>query len=125
MTTQICDRRQFSRFVLPPMYAPITIQRIDLGSLRPLEGHAYDISERGLRFELDEVPELNEVVAFRLTLPLGDVVVSGIGRVIWVADEADDPGPRRIGLAIEAFENEDDAARLVWLFGSGALRRAA
>lgn len=125
MDAPIIDRREHPRFMLPPMHAPVTIQRIELGSLRPLEGHAYNVSERGLRFEIDEVLEPNEYVAFRLTLPQESCLVSGRGRVVWVADDLDDPGPRRAGLLIETFEDPRDAARLTRMFGSGALQRAA
>ena len=119
------DRRRFERYALPPMYSPVTIQRGCGMVLRTLEGHAYDISEGGLRIELDTALEPAEPVTFAVELPYGGGVISGSGTVVWVHDAEDDPGPRRCAIAVRVFQSGDDHQRLVRYLRDGLLRRAA
>jgi hypothetical protein len=119
------ERRQHERYVLPHMYTAMAIIHSRALRLERLEGHAYDISESGIRFELDEPLPPGEEIAFQLELPAGAGTVSGTGRVVRLFDELDDPGPRRMAIAITRYNTCDDRIRLLDLFASGRLQRAA
>ena len=69
MTTETNERRLHQRFKLTPMYTAVTVQSVDCLSIERLEGHAYDISESGVRLELDEPLEKGQHVAMYLELP--------------------------------------------------------
>lgn len=125
MSQHTFNRRQHARFVLPPMYTSVTIQRACDLAIRQMHGHAYDVSESGVRFELDEALEPGEAVCFQLQLPGERDTVSGDGTIVRVFDEADDPGPRRAALQIRDFLTPADRARLLGRLGQGVFRRAA
>lgn len=119
------NRRAYERFSLPPMYTSVTASRG--GSGEPgaeMIGHAYDISEGGMRIELDEPIAVGERLNIAISLPgSGDIAVSG--DVVWMNDEQDDPGPRRMALHITEFVGEVDRHRLMQYLGAGYLHRAA
>jgi hypothetical protein len=121
--TNAIDRRRHLRFTVPPMYSPVVVRR---GAAWPaLHGHAYDVSEGGVRFEVDEPLELGETISFQIDLPAGGGTVTGGGRVVRVNDELDDPGPRRAAIQIESFLCSDDRSRLIACIGPGTFNRAA
>lgn len=76
------------------------------------EGHAYDLSARGVRFELDEAVPNGTAIQFELELPGCSAPVKGRGRVVRVFSQEDDPGPRRMAAHIEEFASEHDRMRL-------------
>ena len=119
------DARRHPRFSLQPMYTTVTVQRIVDMKVQTVEGHAYDVSERGIRLEMDEPLEVGERVAVCLTMGGEKTSVFGSGRVVWVNDEDDDPGPRRMAVELTRFLSGEDKARLLRSLGSGQLRRAA
>lgn len=126
------NRRQFERFALSPMYTPVCVREIDGGGA-PLEGHAYDVSEGGVRFELDRGLPAGSRVTMQITLPAGNgpigleagsersVIV--FGNVVWQDDS--EPGPVRMALAITNFARLGDRERLLKSLGSGRYLRAA
>ncbi len=118
------NRRQFERFALAPMYT-----RVEVGGERkrskPRVGHIYDISEAGTRIELDKAVEPGKTVCLRLDLPGAHESIAVKGDVVWVNDDEDDPGPRRIALKFGEFASVADHDRLMRYLGSGQLRRAA
>lgn len=122
------DRRIGPRHVLPVGYTPIAVRRLDENDFK-LEGHAYDISEGGVQFELDQGIEPGTAVAVRIHLPtlVGDVgpgrAVFAFGNVVWNDDE--DVGPVRLAIAFSSFARDGDAERLMRQVGSGANRLAA
>jgi c-di-GMP-binding flagellar brake protein YcgR len=116
------NRRAFERFSLPPMYTAITASRA-AGAC--LSGHAYDISEGGMRLELDEALAPGEVVTVDIELPGTQSSISVRGNVVWVNDADDDPGPRRHAMRFADFATPADHARLVSFLGQRKLRRAA
>ena len=122
---QAFNRRRFERFVLPVGYTTVTVQRNDADDTRLLTGHAYDISEAGLRFELDEPLELGERVAASIMLPCEREAVLVSATVVWLNDTLDDPGPRRMALHIDEFASMADRNRLVTYLSRGQLARAA
>jgi hypothetical protein len=119
------NRRRHERFILPPMYSPVLVHRHVNMSIAPLDGHAYDASEGGIRFEIDEPLEVGETVTVQLELPGGGGPVTATGRVVRVHDPEDDPGPRRAAVHIERYLHRTDRERLLECFGRGILRRAA
>lgn len=129
MTTAI-NRRQFERFALAPMYTPITARLLENEEFT-LEGHAYNISEGGVQFELDQPIAPGTPVALQVTLPQGASEVDlGPGRsvfvfanVVWIDDE--EPGPVRMAAAFTRFARRGDKERLLRAICSGRYTRAA
>lgn len=111
--TQPSERRIHTRYKLAPMYSPVTVQVIENMKILRSEGHAYDISESGLRIELDEPLEIGQTVALNLTLPCEEASLFVAADVVWVNDEIDDPGPRRMALTFTDFLSEVDRIRLL------------
>jgi hypothetical protein len=109
-------RRSCRRLRVPPMYTSVTA-RGPAGS--DLHGHVYDISEHGLRIELDQALAPGERVALTLDLPGEPEPVSASASVIWVNDAQDDPGPRRMALRFTGFARRADRARLIDFLGQG------
>ena len=123
------DRRQFKRFTLQPMYSPVAVVIAEPGgqdgTMIELDGHAYDISEGGLRLELDEPIGIGTVADVRVQLPGMSDAVRATGVVVWENDSLDDPGPRRMAVRFQEFLEDEDHARLVQYLGEGWLRCAA
>lgn len=119
------NRRAHERFTLTPMYTTVTAIREASPFSGEFEGHAYDISETGIRFELDEPLNTGEAVTLRLTLPCESESVSVSGDVVWVNDADDDPGPRRMAVHFRGFHDQADRFRLLNYLGNGKMRRAA
>jgi hypothetical protein len=124
------DRRQFPRFMLEAMYTPIAVRTLD-SEVFNIEGHAYDISEGGVRFELDRAVAPGTKIAMQITLPNLDSMQPGPGRsvfvfanVVWLEDE-DEPGPVRMAAVFTHFARVGDKDRLIRQFASGRYRAAA
>jgi hypothetical protein len=127
------DRRRYARFATEAMYTPIAVRLLDSDHFN-LEGHGFDISEGGLRFELDRAIEPGTGVALRITLPTMAGAASarpGPGRavfvfanVVWVADE-DEPGPVKMAAVFTRFARAGDRERLLAELRTGIYRAAA
>src|SRR5262249_10509237 len=126
------NRRRYERFALQPMYTPVNVRPAE--SAGPaLDGHAYDISEGGIRFELDSPIPAGTAVSMQITLPAGQASqreefgpgpsVLIFGNVVWV-DESE-PGPVRMALVITRFARVGDRERLLKSLSSGRYLRAA
>ncbi|MHC5005060.1 MAG: PilZ domain-containing protein [Planctomycetota bacterium] len=122
---QTIDRRQHDRFELVPMYTAVTVQRVTDLRMQTCTGHAYDLSESGVRLELDEALDKGERVTTHLGLPGEQWTITATAEVIWVGDADDDPGPRRAALRFVAFPSSGDRSRLLRFLGSGIAPRAA
>lgn len=117
------NRRRHDRFVVPPMYTPITAGPVGGADDEfPWEGHAYDVSEGGAQFELDHLLTPGESVRLRIELPgLGlasrQVLTGGAApivvyaNVVWLEDE-DEPAPFRMAAVFTRFGREGDRERL-------------
>jgi len=120
------ERRQHPRFSVPPMYSPIAVRTLDSDEFR-FQGHAYDVSEGGLQFELDRPFEPGTRLAFRIELPgpmafgrsphVGPGRDMGPGRaifafatVVWIDD--DEFGPARMAAVFNMFCRAGDKDRL-------------
>lgn len=128
--TTTTNRRQFERFALAPMYTPINARLLENQEFT-LEGHAYNISEGGVQFELDQPVAPGTPVALQITLPQGAAEADlGPGRsvfvfanVVWIDDE--EPGPVRMAAVFTRFARLGDRDRLLRAMGSGRYARAA
>ena len=121
MSANSINRRRHERIGLRPMYTAITVRTSD-GEM--LEGHAYDISEGGVQFELDYPIAPGSVLAMSLELPQFDgEPIRLSGNVVWL--DVSEPGPARMALAVTRFEDESHKARLIGALGRGRVSRAA
>lgn len=125
------NRRRFERFQLPTGYTPIVVRPLGCEKGR-MDGHAYDISEGGVRFELDRPVPAGTVVAMRITLPTppraaatSPEAVFAFGNVVRLDDEADEPGPVRMAVVFTRFPHAEDKARLLNHLSAGRYARAA
>ena len=122
------NRRQHARYLVSPGYTPVSLRLLDTERFS-LEGHAYDISEGGVMFELDRGVDPGTPVAVQITLPpaAGDVgpgrSVFVFGNVVWLDDS--DPGPVRMAVAFTRFARLGDRERLLRALVNGRLVRAA
>lgn len=122
------DRRESPRFTVDPMYSSVTV-RPAAGhgrkgfARRPLDGHVYEVSMGGLRFELDRPLRRNAAVEIELALPGCEQSIHAHGRIVRVFDELDDPGPRRMAVEFESF-GEGAKAILERYLAQKWLRRA-
>lgn len=126
------NRRRHERFQLLPQYTPVSVRFLDSEHFA-LDGHAYNISEGGIQFELDRGIEPGTAVALQVTLPTEhwtDCQDLGPGRsifvfvnVVWLED--DEPGPARMAAVFTRFARQGDRERLIRQIAGGRLRRAA
>lgn len=124
------DRRRHARFVVEPMYTPIAARTLDSDSF-DIEGAAYDISEGGIRFELDRPIKPGTRIAMLITLPSLSESDLGPGRsvhifanVVWIEDE-EEPGPYKMAAVFTEFARAGDRDRLLRHFATGRYRAAA
>jgi hypothetical protein len=122
------ERRKHARFTLPAGYAPITVRTLDSDSF-DIEGVAYDLSEGGIRFELDRPIKPGTQIEMKLQLPGGGG--QGIRRpvyafadVVWIEDE-EDPGPVKMAATFARFSSVEDGHRLREQLGAHRFRAAA
>ncbi len=124
------NRRRFERFQLRACYTPVSV-RIVGSEGDAMEGHAYDVSEGGAMFELDEPVAAGTRVAMQITLPIApgesDLksarTIFVFGNIVWL-DETD-PGPAQMAVAFTQFAKLGDKERLLKQLGSGQYARAA
>lgn len=123
------NRRRFERFSLLPMYTRIIVRSPEENA-REFHGHAYDVSEGGVRFELDEAIAPGTPVSMQIILA-GDerrgadqgVLVQA--NIVWADVDADEPGPVRMAAAFTRFARAGDRERLLNQLSSGRFARAA
>lgn len=84
-----------------------------------VEGHAYDVSLNGLRFELDEPLQEGSSVEVEIHLPGLLTSIRTKGRIVRVFDEDGDSGPRRMAMTFQGFHTPLDASRLTTHLGGG------
>ena len=126
------NRRRYERFVLSPMYTPVSVRRSE-STGEFFEGHAYDVSEGGCQFELDHGIACGTPIFLQVTLPAGSWsecddlgpgrTVGVYGNVVW--NDESEPGPARMAVAFTRFVLAGDKERLLRQITSGRLSRAA
>lgn len=77
-----------------------------------LEGHGYDISLTGMRFELDDALPNGTEVSIELFPPAERDPIRMRGTVVRVFSTDDDPGPRRMAVHFTGFAAPSDRDRL-------------
>ena len=77
------------------------------------EGHGYDISPTGMRFELDDELAAGTEVSIALYPPAETNPIRMNGVVVRVFAHDDDPGPRRMAVQFTTFPSAGDRERLV------------
>jgi|GEM_PF-1821504 len=115
------NRRDANRISVTAAYSSLAVTAD--GSPQLL-GHVYDISEKGLRFEVDQALPIGSAIELEFIVP-PEESIRVTARVVRVYDEADDPGPRRMGAEFTGFGSPSDEARLGGLLDSYHLVRAA
>ena len=119
------ELRGAPRVALPAMY---TLIRVREGGDEHFSevGHIYDVSETGIRFELDrEIPAGTEV-EIRALLPGPEhTTIRAVGRIVRRHDEAGERGPIRMGMIFDRFVPESDHDLLVSYMRRYELRKAA
>jgi hypothetical protein len=107
------EARRFPRLKLPAMYTLVRVR--PQGRDRFCwTGYVYDISASGMRLELDSAVEPGTAVEIRAMLPGYDqFTFQATGRVARLHDEADEPGPMRMGVAFDRFTHHADRTRLI------------
>lgn len=116
------NRRDVTRVSVTAAYSSVAVT--EDGSSESLSGHIYDISEKGLRFEVDRALPVGTAIELELLVP-PEESIRVTARVVRVYDEADDPGPRRMGAEFTGFVSPGDEERLGGLLDSYHLVRAA
>lgn len=126
------DRRIHPRFVLPVMYTAVAARRLDSDAFNAF-GHAYDLSEGGMRFEVDEPIEPGTAIVVRLQLPGTPISwaerrpVYAFANVVWVEEEdlQIGAGPVRMACVFRRFVQQGDLERLRRALDSGRYAMAA
>lgn len=126
------ERRRHPRFLLPSMYTSVALRPLDREKFQ-WEGHAYDISEGGMRFEIDHPIEPGTPVAVRIQLPGAGTLriaerrpVYAFANVVWLEeDDVDQPGPVRMACVFSRFLQPGDKERLLKRLRSGRFSLAA
>ncbi len=116
------ERRKFARFKVMPMYTRVHVRSHDHDGPQ-LDGHVYDISEGGIRFELDEPLPEGERVSLEINLPGCQKLIKAWGNIVRVNDADDDPGPRRMALHFGGFSDEGSKLALARYLGQGWLEQ--
>lgn len=129
---QKIDRRRHPRFAVSACYTPARLRLMNEESFNRA-GHVYDISEGGVRFEMDVPIDPGTPVALEIMLPDKPGMlhtndgpgraVFVIGNVIWC--EADEPGPAQMALVITRFARSGDRERLMRRLVTGVYARVA
>ena len=122
---QTIDRRQHARHALQAMYTSVEAIRSVQADGESLLGHIYDVSEGGVRIELDDPLPPGEPLQVKLRLPGETRGVAAHADVVWVNPEDDDPGPRRMALRFTDFISDDDRDRLRRFLAAAAPRAVA
>lgn len=112
-TKAATDSRQSPRYPMPAMYTLLRVR--PRGDERFCwTGYIYDISNTGMRFELDGAIEAGTEVEVRAMLPGSPhLTFNATGHVVR-RHEADDEnnGPVRMGLAFDRFTQASDRQKL-------------
>lgn len=129
---RLVNRRRFERFAFEPAYTEIRVRTLEEDTFTRL-GHIHDLSEGGVRFELDDPIDPGTPVVIEIRMPgLGDGVrdlgpgraVYIFGNVVW-ANEDDFPGPIRLAVAFTSFARAGDRERMMRQVLTTGVRRAA
>jgi len=110
------------------MYHAISVRLPEQDSF-DIEGHAYNVSDGGIQFELDDPIQPGTDIAMMIHLPRGFDTGPGravfvMGRVVWISD-VEEPGPIRMAMSFNLFPRQGDQKRLHRYLNRTNLRIAA
>lgn len=112
LADSVADARQSPRLKLPAMYTLVRVKPTGEDRYR-WTGHIYDISETGMRFELDNALQPGMTIEIRAMLPGTEhITFSAAGRIIRIHNDMGDKGPMRMGMIFDKFSRENDHERL-------------
>ena len=116
--------RQHPRLTLPPMYTLVRVR--PKGHDRYCwTGHIYDVSEIGMRFEIDHALEPGTAIEVRAMLPgANHIRFNASGHVVRIHDDEAEPGPVRMGMVFDSFTRESDHTLLTDYLGNVSLKAA-
>jgi len=114
------------------MYTEVEVRALDCEKFE-WKGHAYDISEGGMRFELDRSIKTGTEIALRIQLPGAQHLpaaerrpVYAFANVVWIEEEdVDQAGPVRMACVFRNFVQPGDEERLKSRLQSGRYSLAA
>ena len=118
-TGEPTESRRSPRLKLPAMYTSARVR--PSGHDRYCwSGHIYDVSEKGMRIELDRAINPGTRLEVRASLPgTSRTTFHVMGHVVRLHDE-DELGPMRMGLVFDQFTRNTDQLRLnAYLSGAG------
>lgn len=126
------ERRLHPRYILPSMYTLVEVRPLDSDEFK-WKGHAYDMSEGGMRFELDTPIEPGTRIAVRVQLPGAEHLpitarrpVYVFANVVWIEeDDLRECGPVRMACVFSRFVLPGDDQRLRQRLKSGRYSLAA
>ncbi|MCC6580019.1 MAG: PilZ domain-containing protein [Phycisphaeraceae bacterium] len=102
------ESRHHPRLRLPAMYTLLRARLQGETKFRRT-GYVYDISHSGMRFELDDPIEPGSLLEVRVLLPGHQTTTfSAVGHVVRLHDDANEPGPVRMGLSFHRFATVAD-----------------
>ncbi|MCX5658861.1 MAG: PilZ domain-containing protein [Planctomycetota bacterium] len=116
----IAEARQAPRLKLPAMYTLVRVR--PMGREKYIwTGFIYDVSDTGMRIELDCDLDPGTQVEVRAMLPgARQTTIHATGHIVRRHDDHDEPGPVRMGLEFDSFNHADDRMRLsAYLANSG------
>ena len=129
------EQRLHQRYTLPAMYTAIEARTPHAGAYG-WHGHAYNISQGGVQFELDHLLEPGAPIVMRLQLPCRNahtlrlgappatLTVEALANVVWIED-AEDPPPYRTAAVFSRFLTPNGQALLQSHIEGGRFLEAA
>lgn len=119
------ERRESPRYQLPAMYTLVRVRAKGNARYTWL-GYIYDISQTGMRFELDSALQPGTEIEVRAMLPgFYHTTFQASGKVVRVHDDAECRGPMRMGMNFEGFARDSDRQRLNRYLSQPAMKKAA
>jgi hypothetical protein len=119
------DLRRYPRISLPAMYTLVRVR--PAGSARYCwTGYVYDISQSGMRFELDDQIPNGTYVEVRVMLPGREqTTFTASGQVVRNHEDDDSLGPVRMGMTFDHFPFLGDEGKLESYITEAMARTAA
>lgn len=125
VTLPSSERRRHPRFNLAPMYSEVVARLLTDDSTIGVPGHAYNISEGGVRIESEGTFHVGQSVHLDITLPGTFEEIHASGKIVWIMRGDDDPAARRMAVQFERFDAPADQWRLMRFIQGAAVRRLA
>lgn len=126
-TESAAEARTAPRLRVPAMYTLVRARQV--GETKyPWTGYIYDVSESGMRFELDEPIEPGTQLEVRAMLPGAmHTTFTATGTVVRIHDTEEDHmgGPVRMAMNFDQYTTETDRRRVTNYLEHAGLRLAA